>query len=441
MSERHDVILGAGLAGLTAAYTLQSAGEHHWVVLEQESRAGGHARSTELDGYVFDLGPHILFTKDREMELLIRDLLAGNIREQERRAWIRHHEHDTYTRFPFQAHLYGLPVSLVRDCLTDLIEAVEARARDGNRPRNYEEWMRGVFGNTIAERLMIPYAQKLWTVEPSMMDFAWIGERVPTPEVERIVLGALTDDVEQIGATAQFWSPWRGGIESLPRSLAARVSGLELGREVRRIDLRRRVVRLADGDEIAFDCLLFTLPLHALPRWVDDLPQPVRKACEGLAYQRILNINLGVDRPDVFEAHWVYFYEDEFPFHRLSFPANFSPYNVPSGKSSISIELAVPQQRDVDVDEMVEQTIAALRTTGILSSDDEIDLVDSKLISPAYVIYDLDHERNVETVLAWLREQRIWPAGRFGTWGYLNMDHAMRSGRAAAESILASRGS
>jgi hypothetical protein len=72
---------------------------------------------------------------------------------------------------------------------------------------------------------------------------------VPTPDVERIVLGALTDDVEQIGATAQFWYPWRGGIEALPTALAERVGGVETNREVRRIDLGRRVPRRR-GDEI-----------------------------------------------------------------------------------------------------------------------------------------------------------------------------------------------
>src|SRR5918995_2862591 len=104
MRDRHDIVLGAGLAGLTAAYTLAEAGERDWVVLEREARAGGHARTTEVDGYSFDLGPHILFASDPEMERLIRDLLGSNLREQARRASIYHGAHGLYTRFPFQAH-------------------------------------------------------------------------------------------------------------------------------------------------------------------------------------------------------------------------------------------------------------------------------------------------------------------------------------------------
>jgi|RhiMetdeSRZDD1v2_1073273.scaffolds.fasta_scaffold140740_2 protoporphyrinogen oxidase len=438
MPDRYDVIAGGGLAGLTAAYAFQLAGADGWTVVERELRPGGHARSLEIDGYTFDYGPHILFTTDAFIEQLIRDLLVENLHEQERQAFIYHHGHGTYTRFPFQAHLHGLPVKLVHECLADLVDAVAVRARGDFSPANYEEWMRGTFGDAISERLMIPYARKLWTVEPSTMDFDWIERRVPTPDVSRILLGALTDDVEQIGATASFWYPMRGGIEALPSALARRVKGLELGRTIDAIDIRKRVMRFADGDALEFDRLVLTTPLHELPRLLGgELPASIASACNSLAYQNILCVNLGVDRPQSSEMHWVYFYEDDFPFHRLSFPAAFSPHNVPEGKSSLSIEIAAPRGERVDAELMVSRTIEALRRAAIIGRDVDVELVDTQFISPAYVVYDLQHRRNVDMIVSWLADHRVWCAGRFGSWGYLNMDHAMRSGMAAAESILA----
>jgi protoporphyrinogen oxidase len=436
MADGVDVVLGGGLAGLTAAYTLQEGGVE-CVVLEREERPGGHARSVVVDGYVFDFGPHILFTNDIAMEALIRDLLGDNMRAQERQAFIYHGAHDLYTRFPFQAHMYGLPVEIVRECLVDLVRAVETRARNGAPPRNYEEWMRATFGDGIADRLMIPYARKLWTIDPSEMEFSWIGRRVPTPDVERIIAGALTNDVSQIGATAAFWYPWTGGIESLARALAERVRGIELGREMRRVDVRRRVISLADGDEVEFDRLVFTLPLCLLPEWFEELPDEVETACRNLEYQGIFNVNLGIDRPVLSDKHWIYFYEDEYPFHRLSFPGNFSPRNVPEGKSSISTEVAYSRHRPLERERLLQQTVEALRSAKILEPDDEIELVQAEEILPAYVVYDLEHERNVATIRSWLAEQRIWTAGRFGEWEYFNMDHSMQSGRSAAEAILA----
>jgi protoporphyrinogen oxidase len=440
LAERRNVILGAGLAGLTAAYALQQAGEESWVVLEKETRPGGHARSHDVDGYVFDYGPHILFTNDRDIEALIRELLGDNLRAQERQAFIYHRAFDLYTRFPFQAHLFGLPPALVKECLVGLVQAVERQARGEFEPRNYEEWMRGFFGDGIADRLMIPYARKLWTVEPSTMDFDWIGRRVPTPEVDRILIGALTDEVEQIGATANFWYPWRGGIEALPRALADRVKRIEYGCEVQRIDPERRVLELAGGDAIGFGELIFTLPLVSLPRFIPDLPSYISDACARLAFQGILNINLGVDRPSLSPYHWVYFYEDAFPFHRVSFPANFSPHNVPPGKSSIAVEVAYAPGHPPDTERFVENTIEALRSAGILAREDRIELVHVEAIAPAYVIYDLQHADAVETVVSWLRSRGIRAAGRFGEWQYFNMDHAMKSGWHAAHEILGQRG-
>ncbi len=436
LSDRQDVILGAGLAGLCAAHTLQELGETEWQIYEREERVGGHSRSVEVEGYVFDYGPHILFAADPEIGALIHDLLGTNLTAQSREAFIYHHAHGLYTRFPFQAHLHGLPTELVLACLSGLVKAVERQARGEFHPGNYDEWMRGFFGDAIAERLMIPYARKVWTVEPSEMDFAWIGRRVPTPDVERIIAGALTDDVAQVGATAQFWYPTRGGIEALPRALGERVANVRLGREVERIELASRSAVFSDGERVTFDRMIFTLPLSQLASLVPDLPPRVRTACEGLRYQGIHCVNLGIDRPNVSDQHWVYFYEDAFPFHRLSFPANFSPHNVPSGKSSISMEIAFSGPRPLDA---VDGAIEALRTAGILRPDDRVELVHEQEILPAYVIYDLDHASNVAVIRSWLAEHGILLAGRFGEWQYFNMDHAMKSGRDAARAVARKR--
>jgi protoporphyrinogen oxidase len=422
MRERQDVILGGGLAGLSAAYHLQLAGEDHWQVYEKQTRVGGLARTLEVDGYRFDYGPHILFTIDKQMEELIRDLLGDNFHAQERRAYIYHQAQDLYTQFPFQAHLYGLPIPIVRECLVGLTRAVEGQARGDFAPRNYEEWMRGFFGDGIAEHLMIPYARKIWTVEPSTMDFSWIGRRVPTPDVERIIQGALTDEVAQVGATAHFWYTKRGGIEPLPKALGERVTGTHLGRTA-----------------VAFDQLIYTLPLPFIPRLVPNVPSEVKRACEGLRYQGIYCVNLGIDREAISDKHWIYYYEDAFPFHRLSLPANFSPDTVPAGKSAIATEVAFSEMRPLDRETAVEKTIEGLIAARLISAEDSISLVHTEEILPAYVIYDLQHASNVATIREWLLQYGIRTAGRFGEWQYFNMDHSMRSGKRAVDEIVTAR--
>jgi UDP-galactopyranose mutase len=436
MPERQNIILGGGLAGLSAAYTLQLAGEDEWQVYERHARAGGLARTIQIEGYRFDFGPHILFTIDKEMEDLIRDLLGENFHAQERRAYIYHHAHDLYTRFPFQAHLHGLPIPIVRDCLVGLVKAVEGQARGEFEPQNYEEWMRGFFGDGIADHLMIPYAKKIWTVEPSTMEFSWIGRRVPTPDVERIVRGALTDEVDQVGATSKFWYTKQGGIEPLPVALAARVRNIHLERTAVRIELPQKQLAFADGEVVAFDRLVYTLPLPFVTRMITDVPPEIERACNGLRYQGIHCVNLGIDREAISDKHWIYYYEDIFPFHRLSLPANFSPDTVPAGKSSIATEVAFSDERPLDRESAVEKTIAGLKAARLIDDSDNIDLIHTEEIFPAYIIYDLEHARNVEIIRSWLKENGILTAGRFGEWQYFNMDHSMRSGRRAAQAFL-----
>jgi len=439
MPERQDVILGAGLAGLTAAHTLQRAGQEQWQVYERETRVGGLARTVEIEGYRFDYGPHILFTIDKEMEEMIRDLLGDNFHAQERRAYIYHQANDLYTRFPFQAHLFGLPTRIVKDCLVGLVEAVEGQARGEFEPQNYDEWMRGFFGQGIAEHLMIPYAKKIWTVEPSTMDFSWIGRRVPTPDVERIIRGALADEVEQVGATANFWYTKVGGIEPLPKALGERVDNIHFERTAERIELPAKQVVFADGEIVPFDQLIFSLPLCYIPRFIPNLPPEVQQACDGLRYQGIYCVNVGVDREAISDKHWIYYYEDAFPFHRLSIPANFSPDCVPAGKSSIATEVAFSDLRPLDRDTAVEKTIEGLIAARLITPDDNISLVHTEEILPAYIIYDLDHARHVATIREYLGAYGIRTVGRFGEWQYFNMDHSMRSGKTAADEILAER--
>lgn len=436
MPERRDVILGAGLAGLSAAYALQKAGQREWQIYERNAIVGGLARTMQIDGYRFDYGPHILFTIDDEIRELIQDLLGENFHAQDREAYIYHHAHNLYTRVPFQAHLYGLPTAVVADCLNDLLRAVERQARGEFDPKNYVEWMRGFFGDGIADHLMIPYAKKIWTIEPDRMDFSWIGRRVPTPDAERIIRGALSDEVDRVGATSKFWYTKRGGIEPLPRALAARVENIHLERNMVKIELPERQLVFDDGDVVPFRHLVYSLPLPFLPRFIDKLPPEVERACAGLQYQGVHCVNLGIDRENISDKHWIYYYEDTFPFHRLSLPANFSPDTVPPGKSAIAAEVAFSKHRPLDADTAVEKTIEALRAARLILEDDTIELVHTEKILPAYVIYDLDHARNVETIRSWLGENDIWNVGRFGEWQYFNMDHSMRSGRRAAEEIL-----
>jgi protoporphyrinogen oxidase len=176
-----------------------------------------------------------------------------------------------------------------------------------------------------------------------------------------------------------------------------------------------------------------TLPLPELTSLVDDIPSDVRTAIDGLKHNSIICVNLGIDRPAISDKHWIYFYEDRFPFHRISFPMNLSPDTTPPGMSSISTEVAYSQWRPLDKETIVEQTVDALKVAGILRDTDTVVTDHVMDIRYAYIIYDLQRESHLEVIYRFLREHGVEPCGRFGRWEYLNMDRTIDSGLTAAD--------
>ncbi len=434
MHTEKNIILGAGLTGLSAAYHL----EEDSAVFEKNSEIGGLARSEEVDGYLFDYAPHILYTVNPCAEQMIKDLLKDNLVIKKRKAFIYHLKHKLYTQFPFQAHLYGLPNDVILDCLKGLAEVI--RNPDKKRPDNYEEWIYQRFGRGIAEHLMIPYSERIWTISPKGMNYDWIDRRVPTPDFSRVLDGALKDTTSLEGFNNDFWYPVYGGIESLPTALAEKVENIHLNKKASRIRVDQKNVEFADKTALKYERLISTLPLPVIVEMLDDTPDNVKQAARALQHNSIVCVNLGVDRDNISPYHWLYFYEKDFIFHRLSFPMTFSDNVAPRGKSSLCCEIAYSKFRPLEVKgkaNIIKRTIDDLIKAGILREDDNIPVRDILSMKYAYVIYDLDHRKNVDTIHGFLHSKGIYPCGRFGEWEYFNMDHSILSGKRTAEKINA----
>jgi protoporphyrinogen oxidase len=251
--------------------------------------------------------------------------------------------------------------------------------------------------------------------------------------------GALQDEAALSGFNNDFWYPIDGGIESLPAALARRVADLRLNQTLTHIDPVARTVQMNGEDTYQYESLVYTLPLIHLPRFLDEIPDHVMQAIDGLQHNVIECVNIGIDRPDISPYHWVYFYEDEFITHRISFPRNFSESTCPPGTSSVCCEVASSKHKPLRVqgkDNIIKATIESLKKANILRDDDTILTAQCLTIDPAYVIYDLDYEKNVKVIHDFLLGLGIHPCGRFGDWQYYNMDHSILSGKRVADAIL-----
>jgi UDP-galactopyranose mutase len=422
-------ILGAGLSGLSAAYHLGGGCR----VLEREAEPGGLCRSVVKDGYVFDIAPHILFTRDEYARGLFARLLEGNLLTHDRRAYI--YMMGTYVKYPFEANLHPLPREVIEECIQGVVD------RPALKPGNFMEWIRSSFGEGIARHYMVPYNEKVWKYPLDGMGTEWLGGRVPSPSVEEMRKGAEGDQGVDYGPNAQFWYPREGGIGALPRKLAEGLN-VSYGSEAVEVKPTKRGVRVTyriNGFPKTVESahVISSLPLPELVKIMSDVPDDVVRAANKLVYNSIVCVEVGVRRPGVTDKHWLYFPEPGFVFNRVSFPMNFSPWTTPAGRSSVLVEVTF-RDRQPDLEETKARVLEGLGEAGLLRAGDEVEVCDASSHRYAYVIYDLDHGRNVSVVHRYLRERRVTPVGRFGEWEYFNMDKSVLAGKRAAEGLRVS---
>jgi protoporphyrinogen oxidase len=426
------VILGAGLAGLSAGYHL---GKREHILLEREDRVGGLCRSVEVDGFTFDLTGHLLHLRDEKIRALVDRLLpADSWHTLERRSWI--YSHGVYTPYPFQANTHGLPAEVVRDCLIGFVHALlEADAGEDLSGLSFKEWIRRTFGEGIARHFMEPFNEKLWRSDLTDMTCEWVSWSIPRPRLEDVVNGALGLAIPPLGYNAQFRYPRRGGIQTLPDALVPHAGTIRTGADVKRLDTRRRVVHLADGTALGYEAVISTLPLDRLLQITDGLPEAVRDSAGVLRAVSVINLNLGIERPNLSDRHWIYFPEPEYPFYRVGFPACFAPASVPEGCSSVYVEISASPGGMVEERDVYAAAVAGLQRAGILRPDDKIVARRMFVIHPAYVVYDRYRRVALPAIFRALEEERIFSIGRFGGWEYSSMEDALRHGMQVVERL------
>ena len=496
MAKPNTVVIGAGPTGLSAAYHLGSDS----LLLEQHDRVGGWCRSLEDGGFTFDYAGHIMFSNDPYVHELYRKLVGDNVHWQEREAWI--YSKNTYTRYPFQGALYGLPPDVIKECVVGAIEArfgslkpvtevaangtgcatrnghpaasANGRVNGGKRlgpdreaiedccgdgvlestaplaparplhlarsaePKNFEEFIYKVWGAGIARHFAIPYNRKLWTVPLSEMETSWLGGRVPLPDLEEMIAGAVHPVPKPMGPNARFGYVLRGGFQALMDGFLPHLEGeLKLKARAARVSLKSRRITLADGTSVPFRYLVNTMPLPVLVRLLgDEAPPGIKAAAAALRHVSVRCVNLGIGREKITDKHWIYYPEDTV-FHRIFVQGNASPHCNPEGGFGLTCEISYSPHKPLpcDGDALIQRCIDDCRKVGIIRADDPVWVANQVDMPYAYVVYDHVRAANVATIRSWLAQQDVVLAGRYSEWAYYNSDHAFLAGKQAAETV------
>jgi protoporphyrinogen oxidase len=431
------VILGAGPAGLAAAWRLARRGFAVDVV-ERNTAPGGNAGSFDIDGIRVDYGSHRLHPSCRP-EILgdIRAMLGGDLLERPRHGRIL--LGGRWLHFPLKppdVALHAPPAFLAGT----LMDAVKKRAGRGGE-ENFATVLERGLGRTICREFYFPYARKIWGMDPERLH--------PEQARRRVSAGSLSKLARKLfgarGAPARgrFYYPRRGfgqiseGYLDAARQAGARVH-FSAAVEAVEIDSGRVVAVRAAGRRLASAQVLSTIPLPLLAQLAEPAaPAEAVEAAAALAYRSMILIYLALDveRFTEYDAH--YFPGADIPITRLSEPKNYGLAGA-TGRTVLCAELpcskqdAVWQASDGDLGALA---AGALKSAGLPLGSPAVRVVTRRL-AQAYPVYSLDYRRHFDRLDGWVSGiEGLVTLGRQGLFAHDNTHHTLAMGYAAADSL------
>ncbi|PSR29577.1 MAG: FAD-dependent oxidoreductase [Sulfobacillus benefaciens] len=452
-------IIGAGPAGLSAAYELANHGQQVTVFEQDPDFVGGISRTVEYHGYRFDIGGHRFFSKSQEVEDFWTTILGDNLLTRGRISRIFYD--DKFYDYPLK------PLNAFRNmgvwntglCLLDY---AKAKTSPPKNIQTFEDWVVYHFGRRLYEMFFKTYTEKVWGTPCDQISADWAAQRIKGLNLISAIKHAFfpqktSSDKSLVVKTLidTFRYP-KLGPGMLWEQVAAKVTQmggtLLMGQKV--VELRHFNGRITSIDSLfdkeqsrityQFDHVISTMPVRSLVRALrPNLPQAVTKAAEALKYRDFITVALVIDSPNLFPDNWIYIHDPKVKVGRIQNFGNWSPFMVPTNTTScLGLEYfcfegdGLWNSSDEALLKLAEQELNALGLTRGHS------VIDGKVVRvpKAYPVYDEDYQSNVNTIVEYLRysAQNLQLIGRNGMHRYNNQDHAMMTGFLAARNILGS---
>lgn len=454
-SSSRAIVIGGGIAGLTAALCMAESGKWRPLVLERENVAGGLARSLDIHGLTSDLGPHRIHTEIPEVSRFIDRIAQPSLMRVERHSRI--YLRGKYLPYPPNPIAMAMHLGPLR--MGGFMASFAAEKLRGEDPNEtYDSLMRRAFGRKLYEFLLRPYSAKTWKIDPGELHADTARVRISVGNLTRMLMRFFRREQAGSETALREFRYVRGGARSLVRHLleSAQAAGaqFESGCDVRalKLDAHGRVAAATYGpanDSLASDIVakadmfLSTAPLPVLlDRILPAVPllEDARRAAAGLEFIDMIFVFLVVNRPRISNDNWLYFPEPELVFNRGYEAKNFDPSLGPPDKTILCLEITTrrgdPLESAAD-DDIASQTIEQIVSTGLITAN-EIDARAVQRIQYAYPLYKLDYKERLDTALAGVaRIPNLVTLGRQGLFNHNNMDHSIWMGMKAAEALNA----
>lgn len=445
------VVVGAGPAGLTAAYELSKQGIPS-VVLEKADKVGGISRTEVYKGYRFDIGGHRFFTKVDAVQKFWQEVLGDEFIKVPR-----------MSRIYYRGKFYDYPLSLFNTLmnlgiwqsflilLSYLESKLKAKLRPGYEPESFEEWVTDRFGERLYRIFFKTYTEKVWGIPCDKIRADWAAQRIQGMSLKRAVLNALFGSQTSKSLIKEFDYPILGpGMmwERCQEILDRKGSPVHLNTEVVKVERQgNRITRVIakQGDEILElegDQFISSLPVTLLLRKMNPPPPPhVLEAAKGLKYRDFLIVSLIINQDNLFPDNWIYIHSPEFKVGRIQNFKNWSPAMVPdAGKTCLGMEYFCSEgdptweMDDAELIKLASREVVDLKLVDKLES-----IQDGTVIRQhkAYPVYDGEYRRHLKVIQEYIETfANLQTVGRNGMHRYNNQDHSMLTAMLAVKNIL-----
>jgi protoporphyrinogen oxidase len=419
-------ILGGGITGIT----LQRYLDHPSEVLEAAGHPGGLCSTIFKDGFGYDIGGHILFSKSEEINNLVETLLGDNCGFARRANQI--YFKNRIVKYPFENGLGVLDKHDIYECLMGYLKRDEYPA-----PTNFREWCYRRFGKGIAELYLLPYNEKIWNLSTDQMSLDWV-DRIPSPPTEDIVRSALGFETEGYLHQLYFKYPKKGGVQALVEAIRKPGGKVACDFKVKSIRRERNGWAVAGPRGTrSYDRIAVTFPIHEAIRCFQDVPEEVTNAIASLRYNTINIVFIAVNDESLLQHSALYIPDPNVITHRLCFMGFFSKELVKPGTSSLIAEITTNPGdgvHEMSDEAMTGRVIDDLHREGLIDRENVI-VTDVKRSTYGYPVYDLNYYKNRKIFHDYFASIDVSLCGRFAQFEYINSDECMLRAIALADTL------